>query len=565
MPPACVFSDTDRLSEYLEKPELSLVHVKNSQLDEAVHWLFHDADFTFHDVLDLSRQTGVFKISSTILQGRNLKTLTNLKLSQCNLNELPSTEHLIYLENLFLAGNNLKDISMLQHSELKYLDVTENPIETVDISFDSCPKIEEIKLGSNKTTCISTNILKRIQSDDLKIQVDDRYKASLMLPPLHIVNQGLSQSNVSQYLDDCLFDFSWYILKEGETSEDFVRRMSAVLPLEKRKIKKLEFSRQTESLLGSSSDNLLKFGCLCDVERLDFSSCNLTHMPSFHHLTNLTNIDFSGNNLGNDFDRLQGVINQNKTPYITKFNFSGNNLQKIPDLTTLTHLDTLNVRNNDITSLTSLENNNIKILKVEGNPLATLDFDPGKVPSIKKVMFGSLQTRYVNFSILQKVAMGIIELSLASEYEKSLFIPHPDLLKSQKELANYIKCTEISLHWFNTTNPDERLDCILWFFKNSPVEFESLNLSGQSEFCTSIQLEKLNGLINMMPTLTKLSLSDCELDTIPNVKVLTNLQVLDLKNNNIKKLDTVSNSVMEIDLQGNPIVGWTTRKSPYLP
>ena len=73
------------------------------------------------------------------------------------------------------------------------------------------------------------------------------------------------------------------------------------------------------------------------------------------------------------------------------------------------------------------------------------------------------------------------------------------------------------------------MNCILWLIENFPVKFEYLTLPDQSVFCNSVGDSNLNFIISKLTSVTKVVLSNCELTSIPDIKQLAQLEVLDLR------------------------------------
>ena len=216
MPPRCVWDNADGLKRYVSEasyPVECLIHVDDSSLKDAISWLGNDADITFVE-LDLSNRSefvkriGLDKFGE-LLHGRNLKELMSLNLNQCGIKELLDLEHLKQLKTLCMADNGIVDIKTLIHSSLDTLDVTNNPIHTIDVNFEQCPLLKHIRAGSLNTQSVSLNVLQRIADDKLRISIGS-YGDFLSLLPQYIPNSNFNLTAVKQYLENGIFDTSWF-------------------------------------------------------------------------------------------------------------------------------------------------------------------------------------------------------------------------------------------------------------------------------------------------------------------------------------------------------------------
>ena len=165
----------------------------------------------------------------------------------------------------------------------------------------------------------------------------------------------------------------------------------------------------------------------------------MTFTTSFQHLKHLTSIDLSGNDIGNNIDRLEQILcDQEPQSVLSRLNLSNSNLDRLPNLTELGSLEVLDVSSNHIKSLATLESNSLTTLTADQNEISVLDFDPERVPSITGVTFGP--TEFVHFSILQKVSSGDLQLSISHQHKQTLLVPPPHLLNRPEDLEKYVSC-----------------------------------------------------------------------------------------------------------------------------
>ena len=560
MPPPCVFSE-GKIDEYINAPEKFLCKVDREKLGKASEWLFNEADKQFTE-LDLSRQGDVLKLSDVetphiILQSKNVSNVTLLNVSSCQLDNSVVLEltHLGKLKTLLISDNNLTDLSTLQQPTLTSIDVTGNPLPTVNVDFELCPELVKMNMGSNTTKCLSVDLLNRIGKGNLVVGVDDKYKANIMFPPPRIVKNNFTRDQVDDYLNSGVFDLSWY--ESLKSRDDLVAKLSDIIAMDKRNIHTVKLCDQPAlaKAIGSKLDDLLLSPNLTNIENMFLRNCDMRHVPSFQHLSKLARINLSGNQV--DIDRFQEIIDDYENSQVTHLSLCNTNLNRIPVFSNLKHLTDLEISGNSISSLQNLENPSLKRLVASGNQFSVLDFNPDKVPSLTDVFFGSQKCNYVSIQILQKCPTRPLKLKVSDEGRQHLMIPPPDVLERVEDLETYVQTTEINLDQFNTKDPKGQLECMLWLIENKKVEYDWLNLAGEATFCRSVGIPELESVLNKLTTLEKLDLFDCQLDPAPKINGLHNLKVLNLAKNGICSFDNVVNQTAErIDIDSNPVPGF---------
>ena len=383
---------------------------------------------------------------NNFLKHDGLRKLNYLYLGDCNLPKIPDLKHLTELRYLDLSGNQIKDIdeSITELTHLHHLDISRNPVENINENINNCSalqslniqethiamlhldftngrlrKLTSIQCGSEFLKCISHASLKRKlnKERELAIEVLEEYRPTLKLP------------NYETLVSRC----------------------------------------RLHEFLGKQS--------LTDILNNDLSQTEY-----YEGLMNLLNqgdqmfntIDLTGQNVGSE--KLQIIINNPNSVSLTKLNLGWSNLNELPDLTNLENLTHLDIGKNSMTSLKGLESKTLECLVAVGNSFPVLDFNPDKVPSLKEVSFGSEKCKCVSIEVLQKSLTRPLKLKLSDEGRQHLMIPLPNLLENPTELETYAHTKEINLGQFNTQDPSEQLECILWMIENKKVEYEVLNL-----------------------------------------------------------------------------------------
>ena len=557
MPPSSVLDDPEELECYVKSPEKYLYKVDSRKVSNAAMWLVNDSDFPFKEAT-FSGLSNLLKTSNidVILQGRNLSKITYLNIDNCKLQVLPEVQQLEHLVILSLVENNLKSITTLKHSHLQEIALNGNPIETIALSFNECPALNKITVGSRNTRVVSLNVLTRILSHGLVVTVDSRYRECLMLPPPHVIACCFEEKTVKEYVTNGVFNVEWFVGRIEKKSATTADELMQILSAEERTIDSFTMCGLPElaQAVGESIESIVEHTTLKNISNLKLCDCQIAHTPPLKQLNKLTNVDLSGNHIGNDLDKIGDTSSKYYAQPISVLKLSNTKLKRIPDVMNLPSLKVLDVSNNHIRSLSNLESESLCNLNVTENECPVINLNPEKVPKLSEVMFGSTSSNFVTFSVLKRVANNQVRLIVAEKHKISVLVPPPNMLENTESLKKYLKCKEISLHYFNTADPDVQTKGIEWLVENEDIIFEAFNLKGESLFCYSIK--NLENVFSKMNTITKLILSCCSLTTVPDLRDLVVLRMLDLTHNNIRTLEYIENaSVVDVRLHGNPIVG----------
>ena len=394
MPPSCVITDPgDKLQLYLNKPERFLTNVVNEKLDDAVNWLLNDADFQFTD-LDLSLLPNVFTIQdmkfSRHLYGENISNATTLNVNNCQLVSVPQIEHLEHLDKLFIANNNLTELTTVKNCQLRFIDITMNPIETIDVDFELCPYVKEIKVGSEEIKSLSARVLQKISDGDLVVSgLTKLNMSSLRLPSVLNISHlsQLNYLNIENNNIDTLHNLASASLVEVNaqrnpiTEVDFdtdllsaLRYLSVgsketkyisfrILQKVREKQLNLDIPKEYLNYLVFPSKNCLKNDrSLCEF--VDNPSLDLTVVPTMeqlsacewvlaHNSSKLETLKISGDvELDKESDFVP-IFNSHRTQLhqLMCLSLTKLNLQLLPDLSSLANLWNIDLRFNNIKEL----------------------------------------------------------------------------------------------------------------------------------------------------------------------------------------------------------------------
>ena len=493
---------------------LEKVNVEKDQ-----HTLVLTSQFVLYEFLGSDR-------FNEFLRHDKLKHLNYLYVDHCHLNKFPDLSNLTELRYLNISNNYIKEIdeNLALLSHLHHLDISNNPIENLD------------KIGN----CLALDTLNIAETHIAMLHID-------------FTNGKLGKLNTIECGSEYLKYISHATLRRKQVNE----KEFAIEVLEEYRTNLILPKYQT------LVDRYLLHKFLTEESLTDILNKDLNPNDFYEALMNLLNqgdqrfptLDLTGQDVGSQ--RLQVILDNPNSVSLTRLNLKQSNLKVVPDLTNLVNLEHLDVGSNLIESLKGLENKSLKTLVADGNLFSVLDFDPSRVPSLEEVSFGSEACQLVSFQILQKASLGVPRLKLSGMGTQTLIIPPPDILETPKELEAYVQNSEMTLNRFNTSEPEKQYESLLWTIEeNKSVSFDILNLAGESAFCEAVGMSGLQSIIAKMLQMTKLDLSDCQLDRIPDVEALTELQTLKLKRNNISSVETTSSeSVISVDLQYNPIHG----------
>ncbi len=466
----------------------------------------------------------------TFLQHEKLKFIHVLHLNSCNLTEVPDLTMLQELRHVNLADNHissvaewvtkLKMLSVLNLDgnerfrdigthikscmELELLSVKDTGVEKMHINFKKgeLPKLRRLVCGSKHLKFISHATLDAVvnlvasRTIVLLLEVSD-YTMSLVVPS-HATLCNLTKLGVF-LTTDVLAD----LVNDTASDSDFYKALEFLL-------------EQSEEIFVS--------------------------------------LDFKGDKPRKfDVDQMQYVLNHRNAVSLTSLNLGWLNLKEPPDLSNLPKLRELDLEQNSMGSFATLASPSLEILKLSANFCEVLDLDLEKLPRLREVVFGPC--KFVSCPVLQRAATGQLKLIVDERFVDRLLVPPPKILANNRAIKRFLKSREMSLNKVNRANVDpvELYKAVIWMLENFPVTYETLNLKNESIFCETLGVE---ALLDQMPQLKKLVLTNCKLSQVPVVEGCHQLQILNLKQNSIGSLSSVcSDFVVEIDLEDNPIQG----------
>ena len=390
--------------------------------------------------------------------------------------------------------------------------------------------------------------------DKLFVHLDEEFKSNIMIPPPYIVDSDLPRDEVQKYLENHSFKLCWYIDKACRKPTT-CNELQNVISNDRREISSLDASGQID-FDDTTFETLLKSSTLHVVSHIHLDNCHLTSIPCLQHFSYLTDLDLSGNLIGKELDKFELVLDQlDSRSILTSINLSQNKLKRVPlGLNKLERLTVVNVCNNEIKSLQSLESSSLKTLLAEGNLFPELDFDPDKLPVLENVSFGSSNCQYINFYILKKAITSKLCFQLKEECYRFILIPPPNILADTPELEKYVNRQKFNLQILNTSDIEHQIESINWLKNQQELPYKQFLFRDEALLCRYLGVSKLMSLISTIGTVTTLDLSGCNLHIIPDLKDIIWLKELVIKGNKIESCTELEHrSIEKVNMEANPM------------
>lgn len=289
-------------------------------------------------IKSLEDLTAIPNLTSVIIHGENgigdfgsLKSLTNVKeldLSNCRISSdaMTSISSMTWLESLVLDTNGISDISPLAKLiKLKSLSISDNNVKDVS-SLSGLTSLTEINLSKNFIQDVSAlSAMSKLKTADLSDNLITSVSALSELAQLKSLD--LSGNQIS--------------------SLEALRRLTSLTSLD---------------VSGNKIYSLSAVSALSSLTNLDISSNSVTSLDSLAGLAKLTTLNVSQNSITG-----YSVLSETNVKNLTAAN-TGMTDALLAEISKLSKIQTLDVRNNqifDVSSLTSL--NLLTTLNISGN------------------------------------------------------------------------------------------------------------------------------------------------------------------------------------------------------
>ena len=232
-------------------------------------------------------------------------------------------------------------------------------------------------------------------------------------------------------------------------------------------------------------------------------------------------------------------------------------LREVPGIMHLKLLEVLVLSKNNITNIkTSQIPLSVNLLQLEANPIKHLDLELSLLNELKEVKIGSEQMRFISFAMLQGLRKQVVNIEVPVEYRDALLMPSFEILnaimlESQDSCHSYMHNPEMYLNKIKSR--DDREEALEWLLENRPRTLTTLTFVGQS-WINDQTISKIVGK-SSLDHVGMLNLSSCQLTYIPNLCIMKQLAVLDVRNNRLESLmlDKCPSGLTQLFVSGNLI------------
>ena len=307
-----------------------------------------------------------------------------------------------------------------------------------------------------------------------------QYTNDLLLPPYGILQN-------KQWLETYIASPDKYVTKAADS---FLKNQALEWLLENGPNNWSELNISSIKMPLDRIQSILMVEMIKAIEILSLSNCSLSEWPLVNHLSSLKRLDLSRN---------------------TKLNNKG---------------------------LASLELPKLEELDISYCHINSLSIHPMTSKSSKlRIIIGSKETRYITMSLLMRIQTGKISLEVIENFQKQLMFPPFKCFENMQELAKFIEHPEKELLLFENT--DQTIKTLTWMVSSENSTLQSVNLSGYSSIYDTYRDKWMKEVLSspQMPTITTLSLSECNLKNVPDLTLLQNIEKLDLSYNALKEID----------------------------
>ncbi len=493
LPPKEALIHADVRRRYLEQPESELNRIADEKKLMCLKWLVHDSKKQFES-LDLSNQAWIFKPLKKepewtfTFDTPNITNLTQLSLAYCSLFEVPDLSKLHSLVSLDLSGNNIKNVHALHGNSLRDLDISGNPITTLDLEVGMLPYIERLTFGSDSPLCLTHSTLHMICKTHVDLNIQEQHQASLLLPSWHILLGG--ETKIKKYMASSTLDVSFI-----PTNEHKWKAIEWLMERREKIFTSLSFPGQASFIKYIGMDNLKKLfshPIMRSIREVYINDCDLNLLPALDNLKNLQIIDASNNKL-----------------------------KSVPHSTTMIQLN------------------------ISGNQdIKEISIDRKDTPRLNHLVCGSKSMRFITFKAVKTVTIDIPIM-----YRNALVMPPYKAFNGK--LKSYMERPDTFLDRVCPENLVEAVVWLGSESEVLMRVFDLSCLGKRCTKLVEHGLEKIFEGKNFKG-LTKLNMNYCHLENVPVVTGLSDLEELMLDSNSISDLEQLESKTLKtLSIQDN--------------
>jgi Leucine-rich repeat (LRR) protein len=326
---------------------------------------------------------------------KDLPWLEHLNLSFSNIDEIGDLSHLTELRYLKLRGNNLINVSKMGLlPKLTYLDLSGNKLEAIENL--KVPALKFLNLSGNRLQDFSPiKDLTNLEYLNLSNNNFNKTFTSSVLPPT-LRGLNLNGGGGNFHLNEIGLEAYAQILSQG-AEKDHSSEIEVIFhDIGPQKKESKMTNCATYPLLAQIPD----LSHLKSLEVLSLKNNKLGLMPNLNNLSKLKYLNLTQNGI-HDFS--QNLLPKN----LIHLDFSLNELDSFPLISSLDHLDRIDLRSNNITNIDQIKliPNSVRLVNVAYNLVTdTRPIEGATGLSTGRATIGSYQ--FEGNPIIQDVLVG---------------------------------------------------------------------------------------------------------------------------------------------------------------
>ena len=311
----------------------------------------------------------------------NATSWSYFNLSNTNLKSIPDISKLDHLTSLDISGNAITTLEEVKNSSLKMLNASGNMFSVLNFMPVKVPNLVKVVFGSVPCKFVSIPILKMSESGKIELKILGDCRKSLLVPSADMLNDRVQ---LSMFVTSAEIKLNQFGTDEPE--------------------------KQCEALMWL-------------IENKDFA-CKCLNLEGHREFC-----------LSVGIETLNHVIIKMNT--ITRLLLAECNLLQIPDISSLSQLLTLDLRNNNITDLNFANNRTLQEIYLQGNPILSYHLCDDSLPALKLLKLGSSSTKYISLSIMGRVHKSVLEVKIEKMYAEYLIYPPARVLDHKNEIDKF--------------------------------------------------------------------------------------------------------------------------------
>ena len=505
MPPPDLFKNVQKLSKYIQctQVDMSMFNTNNPEVQlECMKWLVkhQSVDTT---IINLAGENLFCKfIDSTGLESllSMFQGLTKLVLSNCGLSKTPHILTLTQLQKLDLKNNSIAKFPNNLPESLIEIDLQGNPIVGLHFEKVRLPKLKILRFGSIHNKYISEHIIKITTDGKLDLSLKRENALHLIFPP---ENRVKDVQSLKQFMDEASLDLSSIPQCDWEETLSWVQNYCPSILKDLKAYSMSKIDKKLHDLI-LYKITLTEF---TNLKQLSIYGLGLQYLPDLSGLMNLTVLDCSKNKM-------------------------------------------------DSVDLTKLPINSLRNLNISMNPILEFNDDLKFLEKLSKLQIGSPETKFICHSLLER-ALTQLELSVDEACQHSLLYPSYNTFTDKQKLRGFLEKRELNLTNIPCSEEQNLFDILDWLLRKDIVAFKSLSLANEEQglYETNIRLSQIIYGRNSLRNLTKICVTHCGLNGIPDLLPLSKLKTVDLRSNTIRQINgnLLPRSVEEFSFEDNPI------------